>query len=70
MKRRYTDADNDPHGTRELIRYFIQDQPDTRRRYGRRLIRGIAAGCDECQDTDRRDARLSRIRAAYRRRTR
>jgi hypothetical protein len=68
VKRRYTDDDPVPHGTRELIKYFIADLPDTRRHYGRRLIRELAGRCVQCHFIDRDRARLSRIRHAYRRR--
>lgn len=70
MTRRYTAADPEPHGTRELIRYYVHDAPDTRRRYGRPVIRQVAERCVICHYADLDQARLSRIRAAYRRRNR
>jgi hypothetical protein len=71
MRRRpYTDLDPVPHGTRELIRYFVQDLPDTRRHYGRALIRELAERCVICHHVDLDQTRRSRMRAAYHRRRR
>jgi hypothetical protein len=47
-RRRYTIDDPVPHGTAELIRYLVVDMPDTRRLYGRRMIRQMASGCAKC----------------------
>lgn len=67
MRRRYTAVDDEPHGTIALIRYLIEDVPDTPRRlYGRRMVRRISAGCPRCQIIDQGRGRLRRIHTAYR----
>lgn len=70
MKRHCRWPDAEPHGTTDLIQYLIHDDPDTYRRYGRRMVRRIAARCPRCVAVDDRQARLTRIRSAYRRRNR
>lgn len=66
MVHRYTDLDSEPHGAHGLIRYFIADVPDTRRLYGRRMMRRLASRCVQCHFADVDRARVSRMHAAYR----
>jgi hypothetical protein len=68
MRRRYTDFDDEPHGTREIVKYYIQDCPDTRRTYGRTMLRDLVQNCPRCLATDQQNTRINRIRRAYARR--
>ncbi len=75
MPRPYALTDPSPHGTRNLTRYELRDQPQTSngkttRRYGRRRLARTIQDCERCIRVDARDARLSRIHTAYRRRNR
>ncbi len=69
--RPYTLDDPEPHGSRNLARYS-RDLPDTVkgrkvRRFGIHALRAEFADCTRCTWVDARDARVSRIRTAYRR---
>lgn len=58
------------HGTTPMIVDLVVEDPDTYRKYGRRFIRRMAAGCPDCAVVDRHRARTGRMHAAYGRRTR